>query len=53
MSVENDHVVARSSCAVVVDLKVTSPLVESETVKEIVVDVGSVEQLRDRSINVC
>jgi len=52
LGVQNDKVTALASLAVVVGLEVTSSLVEAELVEEIMIVVGSIEQLRDRSVGV-
>jgi len=52
LSVQNDFVVAATAVAVVVDLEVTGSFGEAKLVEQIVVLVGDVEELSDRSINV-
>lgn len=50
LCVEDDVVVTRAAVALVVDLEVVRRLGEAELVQEIVVGVGSVEELGDRGI---
>lgn len=52
MRIEDDCVVAYSALTVVVRFEVTGCFSEAELIQKIVVVVGSVEELRDRSINV-
>lgn len=52
LRVQDDEIVATTALAIVVDLKVSSSLVETQKVQEIVILVGRVKQLRDRGITV-
>jgi hypothetical protein len=50
LGVQDDKVVADAALRVVVELEVTSALGEAEQVQQVVVGVGSVEQLGNRGI---
>lgn len=52
LGVQDNIVVATATSAVVVDLEVTSSLVEAESVKQVVVGVCNVEELGDGSVYV-
>lgn len=52
LGVQDDHVVATAALVVVVGLEVTSSLGETESVQQVVVLVGSVEELGDGSVQV-
>jgi hypothetical protein len=52
LGVQNDLVVAKTSCAVVVYLKVSGTLIETENVEKVVVRVRGVEQLGNGGINI-
>jgi hypothetical protein len=52
LRVQDDEIVATTALAIVVDLKVSSSLVETQKVQEIVILVGCVKQLRDGGITV-
>lgn len=52
LGVEDDEVVALAALSVVVDLEIAGRLGEAEVVQQVVVHVGRVEELGDRSVGV-
>jgi hypothetical protein len=52
LCVEENKVITNTTLSVVVDLEVSCLLVEAERVQQVVINVGSVEQLGDRSVRV-